>query len=812
MKKLISLFLTLFVASNVWAYDFVVNDIYYEIINENEVSVTNDGYEYFGNVVIPSSVTYSGKNYSVTSIGDNAFSDCWDLLSVTIPNSVTSIGYEAFYSCRSLSSVTIPNSVTEIGSVAFADCRGLTSITIPNSVTSIGDYAFYDVGYIMYSGTAEGRPWGAHNVYEAKDENFGYKDAEKTIISRYIGHGGDVVIPNSVTSIGDYAFNDCSGLTSVTIPNSVTSIGYGAFNDCSGLTSVTIPNSVTSIGYDAFRGCSGLTSITIPNSVTSIGESAFSGCSGLTSVTIPNGLDVSNAGLEFTKDNMYYKVLNSKEVSVYAYDYLTGDIIIPSTVTIVGNTFAVTSIGNEAFYDYSGLTSVTIPNSVTGIGRSAFSGCSGLTSVTIPNGVTEIGGYAFYDCSGLTSVTIPNSVTMIGSSAFERCSGLTSVTIPNGVTEIGSYAFLGCSGLTSITIPNSVTSIGNGAFNVCSNLKTLIIKNSTCSIVGDLSTCTALTEYSGPADPFNKYNSSEPGSFSTLLEKITLTSGALDRNGLDYINLSYRTLQEIDLSGIENTNIPDMAFNNCYKLEKVTLPAQLESVGYKSFAGCTALKGISLPATVTKIDNSAFEDCRKLEQILFDGSELKASTSNLETIGDWAFYNCHNLKSLEVPEGVTSIGDAAFYGCTYLQDLKLPSTLKSMGDNTFALCENLKSMTILAENPPSLYEKSFYNVDHTIPVSVPESSLKAYAETEYWSEFIHYKSADEQGSGQGGSTAVSEVSNATAVTIVNGQILVNGEAPAFAVTVSGKKIANANLKAGVYFVVVDGKTVVVSVR
>ena len=557
-------------------------------------------------------------------------------------------------------------------------------------------------------------------------------------------YSGDIVIPSSVMYNGNNY--------------SVTSIGGGSFS-YSGVTSITIPNSVTSIGGGAFM-YSPLTSITIPDHVTSIGASTFYFCSRLTSITIPNG---------------------------------------------------VTSIGDNAFYNCSSLTSITIPNVVTSIGRSAFAGCSSLTSVTIPNSVTSIGECAFSGCSGLTSVTIPNGVTSIGRETFWGCSGLTSVTIPNGVTSIGNNAFNDCSSLTSITIPNSITSIGDGAFGYCSSLQSVTILSSELELIENdkgetpeiFYGCWNLKEYSGPACALlSGYGDSE------LFEKITFTSGALDRDGFDFINLSYRTLQEIDLSGIENTEIPDMAFNNCYKLEKVSLPAQLESVGYKSFAGCTALKGISLPASVTKIDNSAFEDCRKMEKILFDGSDLKASTSNLETIGDWAFYNCHNLKSLEIPEGVTSLGDAAFYGCTYLQDLKLPSTLKSMGDNTFALCENLKSMTILAENPPSLYEKSFYNVDHTIPVSVPESSLKAYAETEYWSEFVHYKSADEQG----GSTAISEVSNATAVTIVNGQILVNGEAPAFVVTVSGQKIANANLKAGVYFVVVDGETVGVSVR
>ncbi len=233
---------------------------------------------------------------------------------------------------------------------------------------------------------------------------------------------GNVAIPaevtymnrtRKVTSIGNYAFRGCSGLTSVTIGSGVTSIGSGAFYDCSGLTSVTIPNSVTSIGHVAFYKCSGLTSVTIPNSVTSIGEDAFYNCSGLTSVTIGSG---------------------------------------------------VTSIGSGAFRGCSGLTSVTIPNSVTSIGNYAFYNCSGLTSVTIPNSVTSIGNYAFYNCSGLTSVTIGSGVTSIGNYAFYNCSGLTSVTIPNSVTSIGSGAFSDCSGLTSVTIGSGVTSIGDGAF------------------------------------------------------------------------------------------------------------------------------------------------------------------------------------------------------------------------------------------------------------------------------------------------------------------------------------------------------------
>ena len=277
-------------------------------------------------------------------------------------------------------------------------------------------------------------------------------------------YSGAVTIPESVTyngntysvtSIGDYAFYGCSGLTSVVIGNSVTSIGWYAFAYCSGLTSVEIPNSVTSIGWYAFEYCSGLTSVVIPNSVTSIGSYAFEDCSGLTSVEIPN---------------------------------------------------SVTSIGASAFSGCSGLTSVEIPNSVTSIRQLAFSGCSGLTSVVIPNSVTSIGECAFELCSGLTSVVIPNSVTSIEHHAFLYCDSLTSIAvaegnptydsrdncnaiietqtntlivgcsetiIPNSVTSIGDYAFYFCYSLTSVEIPNSVTSIGDFAFCYCSSVTKL---------------------------------------------------------------------------------------------------------------------------------------------------------------------------------------------------------------------------------------------------------------------------------------------------------------------------------------------------
>ena len=306
--------------------------------------------------------------------------------------SVTSIGDYAFWYCSSLTSIEIPNSVTSIGDWAFYRCTSLISIEIPNSVTSIGDRAFYECTSLT-----------------------------------------SIQIPNSVTSIGDYAFAGCDSLTSIEIPNSVTSIGNFAFVDCDNLTSIEIPNSVTSIGDWAFVGCSSLTSIEIPNSVTSIGDCAFGDCSSLTSIVVDAG-------------NSIYDSRNDCNAII---ETASNTLIAGCKNTIIPN--SVTSIGYDAFYWCTSLTSIEIPNSVTSIGDRAFGDCTSLTSVVIGNSVTSIGNEAFWGCESLTSIEIPNSVTSIGKYAFSWCTSLASVVIGNSVTSIGEMAFWGCDSLTKIT-------------------------------------------------------------------------------------------------------------------------------------------------------------------------------------------------------------------------------------------------------------------------------------------------------------------------------------------------------------------------
>ena len=462
----------------------------------------------------------------------------------------------------------------------------------------------------------------------------------------------------SVSDCGDVLFPDDK------IDN-ITSIGDSAFSSCPSLRTLQNLPKLTNIGTSAFANCKRLTSITIPDSVKSIGGSAFSGCSSLESITIPfvgakAGVTSSDT-YQYPFGYIFGETSYDGGVATPHYSHGSYTYYIPSSlksVTVTGG-----NILYGAFYNCTGLTSVTILNSVKSIGRGAFDGCSGLTSITIPNSVKSIGRGAFAGCSGLTSITIPNSVKSIGSSAFSGCTGLTTVNwnatactsagssgspifkdcsnlatvnIGDNVKIIPSYAFAGCTGLTSITIPDSVTSVGSDAF-----YNTVWYNDQPDGLV-----------YAGKVA--FRYKGEMPSNTSVVLKEGTLGIGS-------------------------------SAFRDCTGLTSITIPNSVTSIGEDAFYGCTGLTSVTIPSSVTSIGGSAFYNTawynNQPDGLVYAGKvayEYKGTMPNNTSIvlnegtlsiTDYAFYNCTGLTSVTIPDSVTSIGSGAFYNCSNLQDI-----------------------------------------------------------------------------------------------------------------------------------------------
>ena len=349
---------------------------------------------------------------------------------VIILEGVTNIANSAFYECRNLTSIIIPEGVTTIGYQVFFNCSGLASISFPSSLTSFDTK--YDFFFGLSSLTSINVA-GGNEIYLSENGVLFNKD-RTTLIKCPQAKTGIYVIPSGVTTIGDRAFQSCSGLTSVEIPESVKNIGSTAFFGCS-FTSINLPQSLISLGGQAFSFCPNLTSIDIPNSVTSIGGGAFWGSSGLISVNIPNG--ITNIA-----ESTFYDCINLQSVTI------------PETIK---------NIGGRAFYNCKKLNSITIPSSITNIEYETFSGCESLISVDIPNTITNIGNSTFYNCKNLKTVSMSNNVESIGNGAFYGC-GITEISIPEKTTSIGWSAFASCSSLVNISFNDNLSYVGDKAF------------------------------------------------------------------------------------------------------------------------------------------------------------------------------------------------------------------------------------------------------------------------------------------------------------------------------------------------------------
>ena len=746
-KSFFAAFLLLFCATSLWASDTSVDGIWYKFDSSTKTaSVTfrgNNFYSYYdeysGTVVIPSSVTYDGTSYSVTSIGEDAFNKCSDLISITIPNSVTSIGKCAFAECTGLTSITIPNSVTNIDRAntmgCFYGCSNLTSV-IWNSKN--------------YSSPSDGISAPFYDI-RSQITSFVFGD-EVRVIPAYLCYGmkklTSVTIPNNVTRIRESAFRGCSGLTSITwnpknysspssysdapfndISSQITSFIFGdevevvpayLCNYMDNLTSITIPSSITSIGREAFNSCIGLLSVTIPNSVTNIGNFAFYNCSGLTSIIV----DADNTSYD-SRNNCNCIIQTSTNILITGCQNAS----IPN---------GVTGIASYAFGGCSGLSSITIPNSVTNIGKGAFYGCSrlpvenniryadtylveaidkSLSAYTIKEGVKWIGSDAFSQCINLTSITIPNSVTSIDGSAFNACSSLTSVTINSNtiaskeyssnsnlstifgtqvteyklgdnVTGIGHYAFYNCSSLTSFTIPNSVTSIGSSAFGSCSSLTSVMMQCNTPPTLGN----NAFSSYylSGiyvPCGTLDSYKQ-QWAAYSSIIK---------------YLPAIYTITGKINISGAGNvTTSANLCEGQVLAKPKYGYHFVQWSDGNTDNPRIIELTQDTTFTAEFAVDKSGTCGDNNLLTWQFDDACKTLVVSGNGTLNSNYTFGVEaptQTERLIIEEGVTSIGNNAFKDkCSTITTLALPSTVTAIGNYAFAGLSNRKFNTLVLPN------------------------------------------------------------------------------------------------------------------
>lgn len=684
-------------------------------------SVTGHSDELNAEIVIPSAL----GGCPVRAIGNAVFKGCTALSSVTISNGVTSIGERAFNQCWDLSSITIPNSVRTIGEYVFFNCTNLSSITIPGGVTSIGNGIFYqcrnlnDIKVVVmdFSEFCNNITVGAFDISGALDIDISIQliDEDENEITEYI-------IPNGVTTIGNSAFKNCDGLTTITIPNSVTSIGEGAFYGCSGLTSIKIGNGVSRIGNRAFAKCGNLTSVKMGKNVSSVGEFAFNGCSSLVSITLPDVLESIEDGAfmdcsALTSANVPGSV---KNIGNYAF--------CQSGLTSVSFEEGLVTIGDNAFIRCR-FTSITIPNSVISIGKSAFADNGNLTTVILGDGITEIGDEMFWQCGSLTSVIMSDEVTSIGAKAFQRCSSLASIKLPESLTSLGERVFDGCP-LKSIELPNSFTVIPENLFSnnnfqyikLGNNVKSIgksafgsyepvleIGTSTPPSIASDafpnveyLSDLTVIVPNAKAETAYrkkavweemtfsNQNNISEvtvdtPGdlSFELITECNMMpakvvglkVNGTINADDFTQMLVNMKSLLRLDLSDCDITEIPDEALSGKTQLKELTLPTNLQAIGANAFHDCPYLTGeLVIPSTVTSIGDYAFEGT--------DYSSVKLPNA-LKTIGNYAFNNLPLEQRLVLPGKVTSVGTGAFAG-TKITGLSIPDGVKSIGAHAFA--------------------------------------------------------------------------------------------------------------------------------
>ena len=666
------------------------------------------------------------------------------LLASAIATSLSAAAY-SFESAGIYYNITGDNTVE----VTYSDRNNNTysgSISVPETVTNNGtEYSVTKIGEYAFQGSAV----------------------------------TSVSMPECITSIGQYACNECGSLETVVLPTNLDDFsGWCIFRNCRNLKNIAIPENVTEIPNGTFINCSSLAAITIPQGVGEIGSNAFYGCSSLTSIEIPEGVK-------------------------YLYEQVFNGCTALESVKLPQN---LLQIGKNCFYNCGALSDISLPSSIEIIGEGAFYNCENLASPTLPTSLRTLVKSAFQYCRNITTIVLPDGVASIPESCFDGCSSLESVTIPEGVTTIGEKAFFGCN-LNALTLPSTITSIGGGAFINNYNLQSIICNAVTPPTLGENAIGSSVKEIKVPISSIAAYKQANGWkNFSNYCSGEVVNNGItyhIDENGAT-ITAAEATLTEANIPSVvefegnqypvikindrvfsDNINLTSvkidnglveicrLAFNGCQNLESVMLPESLTTLGSEAFRSCKSLKTIKIPSGVTAIPDQCFDGCSSLNSVTIpegvtaigDHAFGSCSLSNaltlpesLEKIGDCAFYYNSSLKSvnipakvktiknsafslcglteLVIPEGVQTIGSDAFYKNS-LENLTLPSTITSIGYEAFCDNNNLKSIICNAATPPTLGENAFYS-GSTSSIKVPLHSIASYRKAFGWKDFSNY--------------------------------------------------------------------------
>ena len=666
-----------------------IGDLYYELNTSTRTAAltyenkTTTNYASLpSDLVIPSTVTYSGLSYTVTSIENYAFANCTSITSITIPATIKQIGTTAS-----------GDSSSEYHKLSFYKATGLKKVVIEDGSTTLILSARF-----IASSNAEGKGAFGYSPLEEVylGRNISYNEVKSSVNDysfashpSYYGYSAfynqsklvKITIGESVTEIIPYLFYENTSLTVTTLPH-VKTIGDWAFANCTKLATLNLGDAITKIGNSAFRECNSITKLTFPNTLNTIGSNAFNGCTSVTEITVGSGL---------------------------------------------------TTIGASAFYGCSSFTALILPDQFTTMGASAFENCTKLTIARLGQSITAIPARAFKNCTSLSEMTIPGTATSIGNQAFYNDSGLAMVTMNEGLETIGDEVFWNNSGIMRFIIPGTVTSIGKNCFYGCTNVTYLILRDGQNALTINNASCRssiidAKTSNSTITNRHNDYFYDCPIRFLTLGRNLRYAyedgEEIYDWNGSSFTKVTRASAPFINKTELRSVTIGPYVtylyphlFEGCTELANLTMGPNIKSIYSYAFKNCDKLTSIDFPVTLQLIDNYAFHHCNTLASTTF----IETSDRTL-SINKGAFKNCVALQQVTFPGNLVSLGESAYQSCialhtTIFNNSTIPDNQLVLNNYAFSGCSTLqtvrfpnhlyKILDYVYEKCPSLQELSF---------------------------------------------------------------------------------------------------------